>query len=630
MAAKCAWNGGQSLLEKVADLSTSIDEARGNKSDRQIIQEFKKGIISQIRQEVEINIEELPEQLPDILEELSFILDDDTNLPEPDEIMSWFQTNLDVAEKLEKSMETEDLNKPSEEQQLKEEFDRDFIQQAFGISQNARNLFTGFANSVAVNSFIFSGKDHKHINKSSYDFDVAVRNAQKDLLKTIVRYIRDTYSTNGVVTDSTISKIVSRNNEEDYNDLLIILRGVNSEGKKKQVILNNATLRRVTKYFGNLFEKPENLDKLVSDIIDPNKNITADNKQKVQSKVNAYNSWILLNNFDKFFKKTFSDSININYNKTQFIPGRYSLTSKGTKLYSTWRTTDEIFLDKEINNVTQFIISSLPMLNYNGDKLPNQYLKFSDFTNLITAKIKHLQNLPVTYKDIANFSNVRQILNNLRAQTNDTTLKEVIKVISDPKIKSFHDLIIYSRENPEKYWRTIFYLLGNDNAYKTLGLGTNNNNENSSIHTFTTTDKNVIQTINRQLFNGNTSLANAIDNDGGDELNFLAYITQSIDSMYEAQYGQYYQGEDSDSDSIKVQSLQSTFITSRRRALTRNIQAINSQKRINYKQYKSDFNIVLNTTEYSEDKTKVDSVDFDLQVSKANTIHVKTDSIYQE
>ena len=37
MAAKCAWNGGQSLLEKVADLSTSIDEARGNKSDRQII-----------------------------------------------------------------------------------------------------------------------------------------------------------------------------------------------------------------------------------------------------------------------------------------------------------------------------------------------------------------------------------------------------------------------------------------------------------------------------------------------------------------------------------------------------------------------------------------------------------------
>ena len=166
MAAKCAWNGGQSLLEKVADLSTSIDEARGNKSDRQIIQEFKKGIISQIRQEVEINIEELPEQLPDILEELSFILDDDTNLPEQDEIMSWFQTNLDVAEKLEKSMETEDLNKPSEEQQIKEEFDRDFMQQAFGISQNARNLFTGFANSVAVNSFIFSGKDHKHINKN--------------------------------------------------------------------------------------------------------------------------------------------------------------------------------------------------------------------------------------------------------------------------------------------------------------------------------------------------------------------------------------------------------------------------------------------------------------------------------
>ena len=47
--------------------TSSIDEARGNKSDRQIIQEFKKGIISQIRQEVEINIEELPEFKPDFV-----------------------------------------------------------------------------------------------------------------------------------------------------------------------------------------------------------------------------------------------------------------------------------------------------------------------------------------------------------------------------------------------------------------------------------------------------------------------------------------------------------------------------------------------------------------------------------
>ena len=127
------------------------------------------------------------------------------------------------------------------------------------------------------------------------------------------------------------------------------------------------------------------------------------------------------------------------------------------------------------------LITAFNILATENIILPSSNIKrLTEKSNLITAKIKHLQNLPVTYKDIANFSNVRQILNNLRAQTNDTTLKEVIKVISDPKIKSFHDLIIYSRENPEKYWRTIFYLLGNDNAYKTLGLGTNNNNENTN------------------------------------------------------------------------------------------------------------------------------------------------------
>ena len=615
MAAKCAWNGGQSLLEKIANLSTSIDETRDNKSDKQIVQEFKKGIIGQIRQEVEINEQELEDVIPDIIEELSFILDDDTNLPDVSEVTSWFQINLEVAEKLDKLVETEDLKTPSTEQQIKEEFDKDFMQQFFGISQNARSLFTGFANSVAVDSFIFSGKDHKHINKNSYDFDVAVRNAQKALLKDIVQYIRDTYSENGIVTDSTISKIVSRNNEEDYNDILILLRGVNIEGKKKQVNLNNATIRRITKYFGNLFEKPDNLDKLVSDIIDPNKEINSETKQKIQKKIDAYNSWVLLNNFDKFFKNTFSDSISIDYNKVQFVSGRYSLTSKGTKLYSTWRTTDEVFLDKEINNVTQFIISSLPMLNYNGDKLPNQYLKFSDFTNLITAKIKHLQNVHITHQDKVNFDNVKGILNSIILNTNDQNALQVLNTIKD--LGSFQELVTITRKNPEKYWRAIFYLLGNSDIYRTLSL---NLNKSDSIHNFTTTDKNVIQTINRQLFSGTTSLANAIDNDGGDELNFLAYITQSIDSMYEAQFGQYFKGEEG--DSIKVQSLQSTFINSRRKALTRNIQAVNSQKRIDYKQYKSDFNIVVNTKDNA-----VSSVDFDLQVSKANTIHIKIDNL---
>ena len=615
MAAKCAWNGGQSLLEKIANLSTSIDEARDTKSDKQIVQEFKKGIIGQIRQEVEINDQELENVIPDVIEELSFILDDDINLPDASEVTSWFQINLEVAQKLDKLVETEDLKTPSVEQQIKEEFDRDFMQQSFGISKNARNLFTGFANSVAVNSFIFSGKDHKHINKNSYDFDLAVRNAQKALLKEVVQYIRDIYSENGVVTDSTISKIVSRNNEEDYNDILILLRGVNIEGKKKYVILNNATIRRITKYFGNLFEKPDNLDKLVSDIIDPSKEINSEIKQKIQKKIDAYNSWILLNNFDRFFKSTFSDSISINYNKVQFIPGRYSLTSKGTKLYSTWRSTDEIFLDKEINNVTQFIINSLPMLNYNGDRLPNQYLKFSDFTNLITAKIKHLQNVHTTYQDKVNFDNVKGILNSIVLNTSDQNALQVLSTIKD--LESFQELIIITRKNPEKYWRAIFYLLGNSDIYRTLALNLNNSD---SIHNFTTTDKNVIQTINRQLFSGGTSLANAIDNDGGDELNFLAYITQSIDSMYEAQFGQYFKGEEG--DSIKVQSLQSTFINSRRKALTRNIQAVNSQKMINYKQYKSDFNIVVNTKDDA-----FTSVDFDLQVSKANTIHIKIDNL---
>nr|DAT46406.1 MAG TPA: hypothetical protein [Caudoviricetes sp.] len=54
-------------------------------------------------------------------------------------------------------------------------------------------------------------------------------------------------------------------------------------------------------YFRNLFEKPSNLDSLVQLIVDPNINNVEETK-KAQSRIDAYNSWILLNNFDSYIK----------------------------------------------------------------------------------------------------------------------------------------------------------------------------------------------------------------------------------------------------------------------------------------------------------------------------------------
>ena len=172
MAKKCPWDGGDSLLLGVNTLAKNIDENRGDKSDEQIIQEFKEGIMKTIKSKFIIDMDELPKIAPDIVDQLADILDDDTNLVSEDEIMSWFQTDNKIAEQLNTLKSTEEVRGvKSEETQLKETAQRNFMQDAFGYSAKGKQLFTNFANSVAVNSFIFTDSSHTNICKNSQDFD---------------------------------------------------------------------------------------------------------------------------------------------------------------------------------------------------------------------------------------------------------------------------------------------------------------------------------------------------------------------------------------------------------------------------------------------------------------------------
>lgn len=575
MAAKCPWNGGQSLIEEVATLSQKIDNERTNESDSQIIQKFKEGIIKQIRNKVTIDINELPEVAPEVLDYLADILDDDTNLVSLEELISWFQIDQKVASQLEQLKQTDDLiGKPTEEEQIKQEFAGQYLQDAFGHVAKAKQLFNNFAKHISVNSFIYIDSDQTRICKNSQDFDTAIANRQNELFQTVINYIRSVYSQGGFVPDSAINKIVSRNNEEDYDEVVKLLRGVDKSGRKYYVKLTPTNFNRVIKYFSNLFEQPVNLEGLVQTILDP-KVGQADDKYKAQKRIDAYNSWVLLNNFDRVIKDTFGDVVAINPNIIPFKKGRFELTSKGTKLYSTWRNTDQIILDKEINNVTQFIITSLPMYNYNGDRIENKYLQFGEFNHVITAKLKNFMYSPESSLDIKAFQSVKELLS---TRIDDPKAMEIFKHIRN--IRTIKELVTLLRLNPEAYTKDIFYILGDQELFTALGLPQNQ---------FTATDLDIIQTINKNLYTGEHSLSAAIDRDGHNTLNYLAYVTQSIDSMFSADFAQYYENERT--NTIKTQSLQDSTIQKKQRQLYRTISAHNTYSKINYSELEKLFNI---------------------------------------
>nr|DAR76459.1 MAG TPA: hypothetical protein [Caudoviricetes sp.] len=51
-----------------------------------------------------------------------------------------------------------------------------------------------------------------------------------------------------------------------------LLRGVNVDGSKAIIRLNPTSYYKIVKYFGQLFEKPSNLESLIQYTVDPNKN----------------------------------------------------------------------------------------------------------------------------------------------------------------------------------------------------------------------------------------------------------------------------------------------------------------------------------------------------------------------
>nr|DAR62480.1 MAG TPA: hypothetical protein [Bacteriophage sp.] len=151
------------------------------------------------------------------------------------------------------------------------------------------------------------------------------------------------------------------------------------------------------------------------------------------------------------------------------------------------------------------------MYNYNGDRIENKYLQFGEFNHVITAKLKNFMYSPESSLDIKAFQSVKELLS---TRIDDPKAMEIFKHIRN--IRTIKELVTLLRLNPEAYTKDIFYILGDQELFTALGLPQNQ---------FTATDLDIIQTINKNLYTGEHSLSAAIDRDGHNTLNYLAYVT---------------------------------------------------------------------------------------------------------
>ena len=247
------------------------------------------------------------------------------------------------------------------------------------------------------------------------------------------------------------------------------------------------------------------------------------NKNKLDI-LDSYSSWVILQNFDIILKNIYGKAINIDGNKTKYNIGKYSIAG-GSNVYTTWRTNEEIDLSKEVNNITQSIVKSLPYYTADSATPSTSNLKFNEFVYIL-SKIKEL---PLHAKQDFNIYTWSK-------ETFKTFSQETQDLIGN---RSLFQVINLLRDNPQKYLPAIIEVLNNKSVFNTLS-------KSIDAKYFASVDRDLINTIYQGLFSKTnpSSLLSIQSKSGFQNTNYFAFITQTIDSMYKSNFLQYFRDQD--------------------------------------------------------------------------------------
>lgn len=443
------------------------------------------------------------------------------------------------------------------------EASRDFMDKSFGLAKEVEVQFQNITNQNLFDClFINRGSINQKsgIVQNTKELNDNIRSYQTQLLKNITIYLRS------ILRNARNLKI-----EEDIKKA-IAKPVMYDENNKYTGILETLQPLIDTYIKEPLLGKTDIIREIYNASRDSN---NPDNKLSKQ-KLNAFNSMILLRNFDTYLSVMLGKAIQIKDFNQKTGEDKYQISDKTAKLATTWRVSENIFVEEEADAITKLAINTSPLYNW-GSTVPKEgyFLNFSNFQHII-AKIKDL-----TY----NIDTDNIIFDKAFSKNYKDLYKEIPEEIRD---KSLRTLINVIRRNPRKYLHRIFNILSNDNFKK----------DNPGIYkNFTQDELNKLYSLSKGIFNGPNSLRNLVS--GNPDIDYYAFITQSADSIFNVRYIQYYQDEDG---KIQVRTLLDQGINNIKRKLEQTINISNSIKLIgDWELYKDSMNL---KASYENDKLK--------------------------
>lgn len=434
---------------------------------------------------------------------------------------------------------------------------REFLDDSYGSATNVseyvirksnRNIFDClFINRGSVNQPLGIVKTNIELNRN-------IRQYQEVLLRRITRYL-----------SQVVKNAPNLHTTEEIKQLLLnpsLYQEINGE------IEYTGILESIS-YLSNMFLSRKNfnddvLRQLFNDMNDST--LSSEIREEARQKLEAYNAKVILTHFDTYLALTLGKTIKIRDFNQKTGKEKYQISGKTAKLVTTWRKSENIFVEDEADMITKLAINTTPLVKWqypttiNDDNFDGKFITFQDFEHTI-AKIKDL-----VYKESAMIINFDEafIENNpdlWRGLSQDT--KQFLQG------KRLSTAINYIRRNPRKYLHSIFELLTNQDFYDLYS---------STIYAnFTQDELNKLYSISRGIFNGDNSINELVDL--GTDLNadYYSYITQTADAVFNIHYLQYYVDQDG---IIQIRTLIDQSINNIRRSLEQTINTSNSGRLI--------------------------------------------------
>lgn len=399
------------------------------------------------------------------------------------------------------------LGEPEESETLAKK--SQFLDDVWGTNVRLKNAYKQEVTNQLINKFIID-REHGSIVKNAKDANQNIRDYKNELWQDIKEYLIE----KGLLDEFT---------PDIYED------------GEYTGVFEDEEVRKAIKIFGSWDAQKIQLNRDTDDY-------------------KIFKKWFILKNFDNFTRMLLGKAIIIKpgTENTFSNEDNYSFATKNDAVITSWRTNDDVVLEQEIGALAQSLINSTPYYQYKNDAETGQYIKFSDFYQIIT-KLKDSVYNPVT-SDIT----FRRLDNRYQNLSNSGLLTQhELDLIQG---KSLKDLICSIRENPALYSKLLFTAIIND---KDTLVRLN----------FTDEDLNKMYSLYKGIFapNGNSIQTIQAKEDYRAQ-NYYNLITQVVDSINSVKFLQY----NIEDGVVKTRLLKDYSAENVRRSIENNIAYTNS------------------------------------------------------